>query len=84
MRGYLNRRKLIGLMAWLLPGRAITKLLAQQPASGKSESIHFGEPTMGGFLKGNDFRQRSEAGENRVPDGRMGRLYVRASNWRQG
>jgi|GEM_PF-5021130 len=61
MRGYLNRRKLIGLMAWLLPGPAITKLLAQQPAPGKSEFLPIGEPTMGGFLKGNDFRQRSEA-----------------------
>lgn len=57
----MNRRKLFKVMAWLLPGLAISRLLAQQPTPGKNGLEPFGEPYMGGFLKGNHFRQLSEA-----------------------
>lgn len=60
MKGPLNRRKLCGLLAWFLSGQATVNLLAQHPP-GKSEFKPFGEPCLGGFLKGNDFRQLSDA-----------------------
>ena len=63
MRSVLNRRNLFGMMAWFLPSLAMAELLAQQPTPGKSEFKPVGEPFLGGFLKGNDFRQLSEAEE---------------------
>lgn len=48
-------------MAWFLSGQATANLLAQQPPSGESDFKPSGEPFLGGFLKGNQFRRLSDA-----------------------
>jgi hypothetical protein len=64
MRGLMNRRKLFGLIAWLLPVLAAPKLFPQKPTTSEtSASLRHHKPFViwSGFLTGNAFRELSEA-----------------------
>jgi len=57
-----NRRQLLKMVSWLLPFLATARLSSQTPTTQEKDGlVPLGNPFVGGFLTGNDFRRLSEA-----------------------